>query len=57
MEETVNKLYDFYFMVKIHALSVNGSDPLLISSREMQGLLRCYLQCLESIIRELKEER
>lgn len=57
MEETLNKLYDFYLMVKIHALSLNSNDPLMITSRELQGLLRCYLQCMESIIKELQEER
>ena len=57
MEEAVDRLQDFYHMLKIHALSGNGGDPLWISTKEIQGLLRCYLQCVEAILEAMQVER
>lgn len=56
MEEVIERLQDFYHMLKIHALSGNGGDPLWISTKEIQGLLRCYLQCVEAILEAMQVE-
>lgn len=56
MEEAKMKIQDFYHMVKIHAMMGNEADIFTISTEELQGLLRCYLYCLDGILSDLREE-
>ena len=56
MEEAKMKIQDFYHMVKIHAMMGNEADIFTISTEELQGLLRCYLYCLEGILSDLSEK-
>lgn len=56
MEEIEMKLTDLYHMLKIHALMANGADALSVTTLEVQGMLRCYLLCMEDVLCTLQRQ-
>lgn len=53
LEELCNQLQDFYDLLKIQALMANGADEVNVTTKEVQGMLRCYLQYIESLLQAL----